>query len=294
MSWITGNLKGLDTCGIIEPKGSARSPECYRGGYLWLRSKRGQLLAVETHCKSWMCLGCRSRVLSLIQMRMLYGCLILGNCVFTTLTLQKEYGRNVDAVGVQALWTEFLYQWRRLFPAMTDSLAWFKVPELTEAKVPHLHVLMGPMHDPVRKIQAAARLVWLDVTDGSSYIVDVREIWGPAGLVSYLQKYFVKGMLIRDEMESLGFVRRWSRSRNWPSDRLTLSGIDENTVVVSGWTPQSTTDADEAVRRSDGHALLSRNGTDLALALGQDRDAKRQIADIRRLTSVGTSISLTR
>ena len=286
MPHMVGDLKGLDTCGRIELGGQASSSECYRGGYLWLETPSAKTLAVPTTCKSWTCLGCRDRVMRLVQMRMAYGCLILGRCVFTTFTLRADYGKNVDALGVQELWRKFLYRWKRRYPEMTASVAWFKVPELTKRNVPHLHVLMGPMSGKASQIQTAIRPIWREVTDGTSFIVDVRPVWSVNGLVSYLEKYFTKHMLMRETMESLGFVRRYSRSQNWPSDQLILGGIESGEIKAAGWTPFLGGDNPIADSTAQDPRLW-RKGTDLGLALSQARGQMAALKNVRRLIEHG-------
>lgn len=130
------------------------------------------------------------------------------------------------------------------------------------------------------------------VTDGSSFIVDVVEVWSPRGLASYLEKYVTKGMYDRGELESMGFVRRWSRSRSWPSDSLTLGGIKTGEIKAAGWTPEVTIGASVIAARSEGDSRMWRAGTDLGIALAQGSYRQGQLKRIRRsLRHVNPSFS---
>lgn len=72
--------------------------------------------------------------------------------------------------------------------------------------------------------------MWYGIT-GDSYIVDVRRTYEAEKLGNYLSKYLVKGMRQREEMEALGFLRRYSSSRNWPKpEMLRLRG-----TVMDRW-----------------------------------------------------------
>lgn len=83
---------------------------CPRGGVLWLRTKAGRELAVETVCKTWTCVACRQKVLALIRIRIEFGCSELGRCVLTTLTLRAGSRAALDADSVSKVWKAFLYR----------------------------------------------------------------------------------------------------------------------------------------------------------------------------------------
>lgn len=118
--------------------------------------------------------------------------------------------------------------------------------------------------------------MWLEVT-GDTYIVDVRPVLSPEKISNYLEKYFVKGMEVRHDLETLGFLRRYSRSNNWPSAKLTLKGIDEGALEANGWQPFAADTEGWMAANSVGDPLLERNGTDLALALGDRAGRKRAL-----------------
>lgn len=56
---------------------------------------------------------------------------------------------------------------------------------------------------------------WEYVT-GDSYILDVKQGYDAVGISQYLLKYVMKSFYKREELQELGFNRRWSTSRNWP------------------------------------------------------------------------------
>lgn len=58
--------------------------------------------------------------------------------------------------------------------------------------------------------------IWYGIT-GDSWVVDCRPVWSASGAASYLFKYLDKGFTERGDLEALGFKRRWSCSRDWPS-----------------------------------------------------------------------------
>jgi len=89
------------------------------------------------------------------------------------------------------------------------------VIELTQIGQPHLHVVATGVDGKASALESEAREAWYAVT-GDSYIVDVRPIRSVYGIGWYLGKYLLKGFHDREEMVQLGFIRRWSASRNWP------------------------------------------------------------------------------
>lgn len=81
--------------------------------------------------------------------------------------------------------------------------------------------------------------MWKEIT-GTSYVVDVRPVMGKFGAAAYLSKYLSKQLeegSIRHELDKRGFIRRFSRSRNWKSgNKLQRRGTVEGTwFVTSFW-----------------------------------------------------------
>lgn len=207
-------------------KGIATSGVCPRAGYIRLTSKIGATVVVKSTCKTWGCKQCRERVKSRVLSMMSYGCLMLGECWLITVTYKTDGCGSVrNAASVAKDWAALLSRLRQS-PDM-KSVAWFRVVELTKLGQPHLHLIVGGIgNGPWKEIQRRWREYWLEIT-GDSYIVDVRPVLGAYGAAAYLGKYLVKGLMDREELESLGFKRRWSCSNNWPRADVVLQGTDQ-------------------------------------------------------------------
>lgn len=68
--------------------------------------------------------------------------------------------------------------------------------------------------------------VWKDIT-GDSWVVFAVPVYGSSGAANYLAKYLMKNEMHREELEALGFKRRFSISRKWPGGkRLRLYGTE--------------------------------------------------------------------
>lgn len=132
---------------------------CPDAGQAFMRNHEGELLACNTTCLNWRCILCRTKRASVIKGKIRYGSLILKQCVFITLTLQKgEHNcgwstRNrangclrrktchagiKDARFVNRAWRALLVKIQRRF----GKLEWLKIPEVTKQGMPHLHVIM--------------------------------------------------------------------------------------------------------------------------------------------------------
>lgn len=255
-------------------RGIATEKVCPRAGYVRLMSKLGTVVVVRTSCKTWRCKSCRDRVQRAVKAKITYGILILGSCLFITLTL--EAGRELDrsdmiqrdAIFVAKAWRALLSKLRRRQSNL--PMAWFRVVELTKKGQPHLHLIVGGIgdrkvtchrpRDPVCRydcVQHEWAALWYSIT--GSYIVDVKPVMGAVGASVYLTNYMKKGMMHHDELEELGFVRRWSRSRNWPDGALALRGSVEDrwerSEFISGGLGASAQAEIEAVV-SEGNFLL--------------------------------------
>lgn len=184
----------------------------------------------ETKCKTWSCNSCRQNLLTLVEMKIEYGCLMLGPCVFTTLTYVNTGPESLRHAGsVRLDWELFLRKLKLEFP----SLSWFKVPEVTKKGQVHLHLVMGglafqgviqcetnPKNWKVwfrKECECLAHKFirqWYERT--GAYVINVQEVYNPTGLGAYFSKYLTKAFNTRERLESLGFVRRYACSRNWP------------------------------------------------------------------------------
>lgn len=107
-----------------------------------------------------------------------------------------------------------------------------------------------------------------------------------AGAGNYMGKYLLKNSMHRHELEAKGFMRRWSRSRNWPGDTLVRVGTRDEQWVRTQWAWEGSAKgalAQAAIDNSEGHPLLERVGTDLALELLGRNRRKSNLLKFRRL-----------
>lgn len=296
------------------PKQQLRQEQCPRAGFIELHSA-GRVYLAPTKCKTWSCKVCRNNLLSLVKMKMEYGCLILGPCFFTTLTLPNgALDAILNAHSVRKAWEPFL---RNLKSDHYPNIAWIKIPELTKRNQPHLHLILGGIGTPLasclpkkpprvkgwRKnwllngpscacVAHRVGLDWYEQT--GAYIIDCRPVYNPKGLANYLGKYLTKSFLIRGAMEDAGFLRRYSTSRNWPGgSRLRLAGTNadiwEKTLFHhrdSGWRKE-----DSKVAADRLNNAMRSEGTDLAMELAALKVRKFKAHQVKKGTQyVHTSI----
>lgn len=155
-----------------------------------------------------------------------------------TVTYAMGEGKLRDARCASRDWTALIRQLKVRSP----KLMWFKIPELTKKGQIHYHAIVLAMrstkdccksmswgrcdhHRGLEWYERSCRedciehelsRAWYEIT-GDSWVVDSRPILGARGAASYLSKYLVKAYDNRRELESRGFARRWSCSRNWPA-----------------------------------------------------------------------------
>ncbi|HIN78515.1 MAG TPA: hypothetical protein EYM97_06760 [Gemmatimonadetes bacterium] len=197
------------------------------------RKNVGAAAYFATTCKTWGCASCRERLVQLFRMRVQYGCSALKSSWLITLTLRLGSTGVRDASFVNKAWRKFWVLYRQLDPEEAKRVAWFKVIESTKKGQPHLHLVAGGLTGTKSTIQRRWRKLWLEAS-GDSYIVDVRKVWSSYGAGSYLSKYLSKGVDKFNELRKLGFERRWSRSRNWPTTDMELRATHED-----AWTGQT-------------------------------------------------------
>ncbi len=124
--------------------------------------------------------------------------------------------------------------------------------------------------------------VWREAT-GDSFIVDVQRVLGAAGAAGYMAKYLLKNSGSREALEAAGFLRRFSRSRDWPSPApMKISGV-VSTLWASGSLPEAAYGLDEET--------MKRIGDDLAIELGFAKRDKGLLAQFRRLLTDDQGIS---
>lgn len=120
--------------------------------------------------------------------------------------------------------------------------------------------------------------IWGEAT-GDSYVVNAQKVVGAGGAAEYIGKYLEKSFLVRSRMEKRGFNRRFSRSRNWPVEKLQLAITKEK-----GWSMVDFAYAGRAggrflrkrlERQPEEMDELERVGTDLILTLEEKASRKR-------------------
>ncbi len=157
-----------------------------------------------------------------------YGCSMEGVSWFTTVTFRMEGKKPVTADYVHKVWARFLKMLRLRHPLVQ----WLKIIEATKKGQPHLHVVMNnigsdsckPLYTRKGLIKDCACVLheisacWRYATYHTSWVVDVRRVTSAHGAAGYLGKYLLKQSNSWEKLADLGFSRRWSRSRNWPSE----------------------------------------------------------------------------
>lgn len=254
---------------------------------------------VPARCKTWKCRSCRSAVLMAVKNRIEYGVLTLGRSYFITVTLRVGQGDGLkDARYVGKAWARLLKKLRE--KSRYKTMAWFKVPELTKKKQPHLHLILGgignvnaactphtPSHSYSRRwrqkececLEHEWSKIWQGIT--GSYVVDATLVKGAGSVAGYMvSEYLQKGMYDHDELEARGFIRRWSASVNWPGgSRIVLAQTAMGGWNYAQWIGGNTSRKgwahDYAVSSERSRdPLLVRVGTDLAKKMS-DRKKRR-------------------
>lgn len=231
---------------LTHGKGSALTSKCPRAGIAWL-STGNALYSVETSCKSWRCLSCRDRKLGMVATIIQSGLLdtvayLLSVTFASNFETNGKLANPVNADYAETSFKEFLRRWRRSEKFLNPTLQWFKVPELTKKGQVHFHLVITGILDTRFKqgtcslrpnwlklyhkrhtclcMRCHLSLIWEQVTN-DSYIIDVRRVYDQKGAAWYLCKYLRKGMYgqIRDQLESRGFIRRYSRSNGYTAMR---------------------------------------------------------------------------
>jgi hypothetical protein len=248
---------------------------CERRGEIWLTNVDGETLGVRTHCKTWSCLACAPAVMSSVLMRIEYGCLIAEHSFFITLTYRNT--RPEDIRDAQCVRRDLRVFWSKIRKEL-GKVEWFQIVELTKKGQPHMHMVWSLQETmEISTLKCLVKRIWREVTR-DSFIVDVQLVMGAAGAAGYLAKYLLKGVMHREELEALGFKRRWTRSRGWPSpEPLQLWGTEKERWKDRQWSATETTLPEEVA----GHIDLVRVGDNLALKLG-DKKRKKGLENMYR------------
>lgn len=234
----------------------ASTSVCPRGGYVWLTQNETRYV-VKVNCKTWSCVHCRNRNHESLRMRMAVGLSILGPSWFITVTLRYAGADTLkDASFVGRAWQRLIYRLNKN-PGY-EKMAWFKITELTKEKQPHLHLLVGGL--PGGKTKKIMHREWVRAwrkATGDSFIVDVRPIRSYLGIAHYLDGYVTKNIHKREDLERIGFKRRWSCSNNWPRGEVRLLGSR------LGWTTSHYSKLDDTDIAMAGRLLEMRKGDPL-------------------------------
>ena len=232
-------------------RGAAGSSDCPRAGSILLEDWKGGVVIVNTTCNSWRCLGCRDRNLRRFKAIVSSGISTLDRSSFITITYKAGTARLLDAGCVAKDWRAL---WRLLKKTAPDlaRLPKLRVMELTKKGTPHFHLILGDVPSDrrircygssfdVRRFTDRLPLcacvsheiarAWRRVQDGESWIVHAIPVGGAKGAAAYLAKYMQK-TLDAPRMAELGMKRRFSISRNWPSDRRVRLAVS---VSAKGW-----------------------------------------------------------
>lgn len=297
---------------VKNKRGAATSKVCPRGGVIFLRAKRSQgsrLLAMKTTCKSWDCLGCRDQKINHFKSLCSYGVSVLGQCYLLSLTfvntdvrlstwtrsperLSKLSRPHVDALYVSATFKK----WLALMSSAHLKFQWLKVPEMTKRGMVHLHLIIGGIGKVFyacetnpnygRKWRAkmefcgclehVAAKAWLEASGGTSWVVDVRPVLGKFGAAAYLAKYLAKSYTgsQRDQLEQLGFIRRFSVSRGWPRG----AEMKRRGTIDKSWTPAGWVKGGRfkrLINDTKNEPEMEQVGTDMGLALKAERDMRK-------------------
>lgn len=236
-------------------RGAAIYKKCPKEGTIWLRTRTGYDCAFLVTCKSWHCMGCRDRKLNQVKGLIACGLLAPGRFYLITLTYVAVWSRDgilenpVDAKTASKHFRKLLVLMKSRMEE--QALVWLKVPELTKRKQLHWHLVMGGLSKKYRRCKTVYKRwrgscqclehqiskLWLDIT-GDSHVVDVRVVIGAIGAASYLAKYLGKQIVegsVRDELEKRGYIRRYSRSRNWRGGyKMQRRGTVEDSWFVVG------------------------------------------------------------
>lgn len=277
--------------------------ECNRRGFVWLNAPSGGHVIIATKCKTWSCRVCQRSLSALFRARVEIGVSRLGRCAFITATYKAEGREDLLADASAKDWRAFL---RRLERSGQKPQAWMKVTELTKKKVPHHHILVGPVQGRIRCYSGDSfdvrtfrkRLdqgcnclshvwarAWFGVT-GDSYIVHATPVISATGAGNYLEKYMGKSHLLRDALVDRGFIRRWSNSRTWPGGgRLRLWQ-----TTHGGWEKQTFNAyrPSTSLIRTSSKRLLRRDGENLTLLMASKRNLRATVGRMKRMANVTT------
>ncbi len=304
-----------------ERKGAASSGVCPRAGWIILAAPDHTVGGYPTNCKTWRCLSCRNRVLSLLRDRIEYGASLIHTPLwFITVTFATGSLLRRDAKSVEKAFRAWCALLRKPYP----NLKWFKVVEWTKRGQAHLHLIVGGLDE--RRNNCIARwdkrtrgkrllqechavwnqrvcrehqisYLWRNATK-DSYIVHSTPVAGPRGIAAYMGKYITKEMPKWRARASAGFRRRWSSSASWPTyEPMRLRG-SKNKKKPSEWSYyrwglQGGRIAIEAqnmkpIEEGNHSAYFDQMGDDRTTLMQEAKTIRRGIALAKRMINAST------
>jgi hypothetical protein len=222
-----------------------------------------------------------------------------------TLNGRVKYAKT--AVTASPNWKTLWTTMKCRYPKEMKKVNWLRVPELTKAGQVHFHAIVGGIESGEVDRCEDGRIVsdkysrrwrkkdcecwehrfsrvWYEIT-GDSFVVDFREVYSPEGAGAYLGKYLEKTMdsgTVRQRLEELGFLRRFTTSRNFPRGSLTMYG-----TIIGAWTRHYWREgfyADNEVKKGRyADRLLERVGDPIAIRLQEESVEAMKLRKFRRV-----------
>ena len=122
-----------------------------------------------------------------------------------------------------------------------------------------------------------------------SFITDVREVYSAGGAAKYLALYLEKQENEWENLEALGFKRRFSRSHGWPSDEpMRRKGTDVEAWKSHSWTLGISEWSVKEINASVDAPLLERLGGELYLALAAKANTGRLRKTLERIQQIAS------
>lgn len=294
--------------------------QCPRRGYVELQDTLGETIYAGTSCNTWRCEICRWRKKQEVEDRVKYGCLTDGPYYVITITLKEGRQHWRDAKSVLEALSRLL---RIVRKENYPKMRWIKVIELTKKKTPHWHLIVGGIGTPKDSCLRPERGIrserfknlpfskrwlrktclcvshtwskhWDNLNNSVSYIVDAELVYQPTTIGSYLGKYLVKSFLSFNELEAMGFERRWGCSRNWPRETPITNGKRLGWVshrIIKKTHGEYEAWIKKAVEQDQYHPTLTMHGTELGDQMRDDRQRQRAVKkNLKALRSLGNVI----
>lgn len=264
------SARPLDIPELPERTGSAMFDQCEKASRIKLW-KGGHAIVLPTTCKTWRCVPCQKRLMSLFKARVGIGCSTLGRCAFMTVTYKWAYERLNVAGYAQRDWKRLL----RMCPQLQNPNQWLRVTEATKRGMPHHHLVVGPVHGRIRCygdefvmrefrrrfdtcdcLSHVVSRYWKEIVPDTE-IVHAVPVTGEESAGKYLSKYMASTFTDRKVLERLGFKRRWSSSRGWPGGgriRLAMSkgagGPGWDMLIPGNWPVEQEGGDEDLLERS--------------------------------------------